>query len=418
MIKRVFIVTIFLLAFTKINTSTTLAITNIRENHNKERFTMQTVGNCNGSFTDNFSRTDLGSNWLQYYGKYEMNGSTLVHLHDDKTYEILSTAQYLSSSDTDLEGQMISGDFTATVDLTHMITNPTEVDATVLSSIGFHKSASNDTTINIHGLYIGLSYPVGAPKPDLYVWIVKDTGAQEAKIKVTLNEYKAVEKVRIERVGDTYKFYTGNSDGSFTLIPTTLEGFTGQGFVTLSSSITTDDINITANVAYDNLSIACGEAPVDPEPEPTGDEKVVYRFFNKKTGSWLYTDSLEEKNAVMKLTTEWTYEGEKFKIIPLNATNTTGTIPVYRFFNKCIGGHVFTISTTEKESISKLSCYTYEGEKFRVYDKNSPEGINIYRYFDTSKGYHLFTASSTEKSSVDKLKTFNYEGIAFKVISL
>jgi hypothetical protein len=150
----------------------------------------------------------------------------------------------------------------------------------------------------------------------------------------------------------------------------------------------------------------------------SSDDGVVWRFFNKKIGTWLYTANDTERDQVITMTSEWNYEGEKFKIVEPGDANTADTIPLHRFFNKCLGGHIYTISETERQSILTLPCYNYEGIKFLVYPQNSPVGTGVYRFFDTKAGVHLFTVSEAEKNSVQGITKFNFEGSPFRVLSL
>jgi hypothetical protein len=376
--------------------------------------TMQTMGFCVDSYTDNFTRTTLSPDWVKVIGKNTLVNGQFKHLHDSTTF-VSGTTQF-NPVDTDLESQIVIGDFEATVDikLESLVSLDTEVKLDGLLGIWFMAP-----TTEIEGSYIGFTRDINGTSVTAQVYKVVDNFFEQTSEKVLTGDASQTVTFKITRVGSTVTHYV-KENGTFVALGTGHTNLSDNLVITLSSYLelvtntAANRTGTTAEVIFDNLSLTCGTT----EPEPTEEEKVVYRFFNKKTGSWLYTDSVEEKNAIMMLTTEWSYEGEKFKIIPLNAEDTTGTIPVYRFFNKCIGGHVFTISETEKQSIQGLSCYLYEGEKFRVYDKSSVEGINMYRYFDKVKGYHLFTASESEKSAVDGIVKFSSEGVAFKVISL
>jgi hypothetical protein len=376
---------------------------------NAGEFKIQTAGYCNADYTDAFTRTMLSPDWVQFRGQYELTGQVLNQIHSTSSYGNAASG-FISHSDTDLESQLLEDDFTVSVDISNINLTSTDNGAKFEASLGFMLQTPSPSGTN--GAYIGFYKEKLSPDIYLKTYELKGTIAYNTVHEVFPND-GTVKTVKIVRENGTIRLFV-NVNGSYVEYGDPITGITGEGFITFNSMTLTNTKTTTSFASFDNLNLAC----VTVDPEPTEEEKVVYRFFNKKTGSWLYTDSVEEKNAIMLLTTEWSYEGEKFKIVPLNASDITGTIPVYRFFNKCIGGHVFTISETEKQSIQALSCYLYEGEKFRVYDKTSGSGINMYRYFDKLKGYHLFTASESEKSAVDGIVKFSSEGVAFKVISL
>jgi hypothetical protein len=141
----------------------------------------------------------------------------------------------------------------------------------------------------------------------------------------------------------------------------------------------------------------------------------VYRFFNRKNGAHLYTISLTERDAVKKLTTEWRYEGVKFYV---EENTGVAKIPVYRFWNNAIGAHLYTISDVEKEQIQKtLPQYVYEGVKFYVYpNKSISELVPVYGFFNKQNGAHLYTISENERSTIQyTLPKFNFEGEKFYV---
>jgi hypothetical protein len=131
---------------------------------------------------------------------------------------------------------------------------------------------------------------------------------------------------------------------------------------------------------------------------------TVWRFFNKKVGTWLYTSSKTERDQVLLLTAEWNFEGAKFII---EETQVAGTVPVYRFFNKVKGGHFMTISETEKNTVvNTLPQFQFEGAKFYVYTADSASVDPIFRFFDTQVGVHLFTNSTAERDSVKLIAKF------------
>ncbi|WP_371813798.1 hypothetical protein [Diaphorobacter sp. HDW4A] len=92
----------------------------------------------------------------------------------------------------------------------------------------------------------------------------------------------------------------------------------------------------------------------------------VYRYYNATTGTHFYT-GLDSEFASLGTTTPsaaWTYEGVAW-YSPV--AGTTGTSPVYRFYNKTSGGHYYTISSTERDSIiTSKPNMTYDGISFYV----------------------------------------------------
>jgi lysyl endopeptidase len=142
----------------------------------------------------------------------------------------------------------------------------------------------------------------------------------------------------------------------------------------------------------------------------------VYRFFNKNNGAHLYTISEEEKAQILILTNQWSYEGIKFYVhqdLELQA------VPVYRFWNTENGAHLYTISEDEKNYVlNNLAKFNYEGAKFYVYESQITTGLKpVFRFFNKKNGAHLYTISNEEKTTIiNTLPHFDFEGTKFYVM--
>lgn len=83
-------------------------------------------------------------------------------------------------------------------------------------------------------------------------------------------------------------------------------------------------------------------------------------------------------------------------------------IPVYRFWNLRIGGHFFTASKGEKDSIIEKypHIWDYEGIAFYVSSLNKGDCIeaigldDVYRFWSQQKQHHFYTISEKEKNSI------------------
>ncbi len=182
--------------------------------------------------------------------------------------------------------------------------------------------------------------------------------------------------------------------------------FTAEGYYdkTINGVVIGNDWNITTFLGNVYMQ---SDSPQDiPVP--------VYRFFNHVRGGHLYTISETERDTVMELPS-WTYEGIKFNVFAQQAENTCA---VYRFFNTNTGIHFYTINPDERDAVMELPQYNYEGVKYYVYNSQIGASIPVYRFFNHVRGGHLYTISETERDAVMELPSWTYEGIAFYVIGL
>ena len=141
---------------------------------------------------------------------------------------------------------------------------------------------------------------------------------------------------------------------------------------------------------------------------------TVYRFLNTNSNAHFYTTSEVEKESIENTLPEYDFEGPSYvSVDPL--TGNPEPKPVYRFFNRDTGVHLYTISETEKESIMKnLSNYTFEGEAFYAYETQVEGTIPVYRFYDATVGAHLYTTSEVERESIENtLPNYRSEGIAY-----
>ena len=144
------------------------------------------------------------------------------------------------------------------------------------------------------------------------------------------------------------------------------------------------------------------------------DERNIYRFFNRETGSHFYTASEIEKNSVINNLSNYIFEGVAYEAADPIAGMDSASV-VHRFLNQNTGVHLYTIDKIEKDYIvENLSNYSYEGEVFTAYGSQVEETIPIYRFYNSAIDAHFYTASDIERENVENnLLNYSYEGVAY-----
>ena len=146
------------------------------------------------------------------------------------------------------------------------------------------------------------------------------------------------------------------------------------------------------------------------------DTAPVYRFFNTNTGGHFFTISEAEKNTVIQNYPWFRFEQTGFYAFAVQAP---GSLPVYRFFNTNTGGHFFTISEAEKNTvIQNYPSFRFEQTGFYAFAIQQPGSLPVYRFFNTTTGGHFFTISETEKNTViQNYPWFRFEQTGFYAYS-
>ncbi|WP_238944139.1 trypsin-like peptidase domain-containing protein [Allofranklinella schreckenbergeri] len=148
--------------------------------------------------------------------------------------------------------------------------------------------------------------------------------------------------------------------------------------------------------------------------------RPVYRFFNTASGSHFYTQSVQERDIVIKNMPALHYEGEAFwAYVNAHVQNSAHAhlSPVYRFFNQATGAHFYTTSPLERDilrSADNANTFKYEGEVW--YARTMPgDGTDpVYRFYNTSNGSHFYTISHQEKLLIDAIfPSLKPEGVAY-----
>ncbi|MCW8087495.1 hypothetical protein [Sabulicella glaciei] len=139
---------------------------------------------------------------------------------------------------------------------------------------------------------------------------------------------------------------------------------------------------------------------------------ATYRFFHTQAGGHLFTTSTVERDSVQQNLPHYRYEGETFLTADQGFPNA---VPVYRFFHTQAGGHLFTTSVVERDAVlQNLPHYRYEEVGFHMSPVAGEGLVPIFRFFHTQAGGHLFTSSAVERDvTLSTLPHYRYEGIAF-----
>lgn len=145
----------------------------------------------------------------------------------------------------------------------------------------------------------------------------------------------------------------------------------------------------------------------------------IYRFWSDTFKSHFYTSSTTERDNVIRTYSQstWKYEGVAYKMV---SDGTSGAIPVYRFWSDIYRSHFYTTSAEERDYVqNELSrVWRYEGAVFNVYPtSNTTNTIPVYRFWSDRLSSHFYTASEEEKNYVISTlgSTWTFEGEAWRV---
>lgn len=139
----------------------------------------------------------------------------------------------------------------------------------------------------------------------------------------------------------------------------------------------------------------------------------VFRFYNKTTGTHLYTMNTEERDAIINTQPNHLYEGVAFKAFETGIPEQT--VSVYRFYNTQNGTHFYTANTAERDSVLNLGQYNLEGVAYLAMSSAAGGLDPLYRFYNSNTGTHFYTASASERAVVAQLVGFIDEGIAYYI---
>lgn len=147
--------------------------------------------------------------------------------------------------------------------------------------------------------------------------------------------------------------------------------------------------------------------------------RPVYRFRKRSNGSYLYTASIAERHKLRKPENarSWVYGGVSFTWD--TAVPTTQTVPVYRFRNRLTGKYSFTDSTrtyTARRSTAGRRTWDYQGIAYRVSRTSATGSVPVYRFRNKTNGAILLTSSRDLRSrlrTTTARRTWEYLGVAY-----
>ena len=125
-------------------------------------------------------------------------------------------------------------------------------------------------------------------------------------------------------------------------------------------------------------------------------------------GDHLYTTSSTERDSAASV---HGYHPEGVACHVFNGQQA-GTTPLHRLFNSASGDHLYTTSNTERDSATRVHGYRSEGVACHVFNGQQAGATPLHRLFNSASGDHLYTTSSAERASAVSVHGYRLEGIA------
>lgn len=148
------------------------------------------------------------------------------------------------------------------------------------------------------------------------------------------------------------------------------------------------------------IGIQTGHAQAEEVATTSTGSIPMYRLFNKYSGEHLYTRSTGERDNLKRV--GWNYEGVAWQ------APTSGS-PVYRLYNRYNGEHFYTIDAGERDKISHTG-WTYEGIAF--YSYSGANGVPVTRLYSKKVNWHHYTLDNNEKNIISK-QGWKIEGVGW-----
>lgn len=133
-------------------------------------------------------------------------------------------------------------------------------------------------------------------------------------------------------------------------------------------------------------------------------KKPVYRLYSTVIKDHFYTISESEKNTVSSYV-GWRGEGARWLAF---SAQKPETLPMYRLYNGT--DHFYTRSLGERDSAVRAG-WRYEGIAFYFYASQKDGTIPLYRLYHSANTDHFYTTDKSEKDSAVKIHGYRYEGI-------
>ncbi|WP_374284905.1 C1 family peptidase [Lactococcus sp.] len=129
----------------------------------------------------------------------------------------------------------------------------------------------------------------------------------------------------------------------------------------------------------------------------------IYRLYNKKNQSYLYTKDANEANTLPKIAPDWVNQGVSW------TAPATSDSAIYRVYNPKSGEHLYTLDKNEVAVLTSKNGWKSEGIAFY-----SAGNYPIYRLYNAKYGVGShFESSTLSEMQAAVAKGWTYEGIAW-----
>jgi surface protein len=245
--------------------------------------------------------------------------------------------------------------------------------------------------------------------------ITSNGGGDTASISVDENQTDVTTVVGVDpNIGDTvtYAFSGGDDQAQFNIDATTGKlTFKVAPDYENPTDANSDNVYKVDVTAMDQLGHADSQNISVTVTNVTETTKTpIYRLYNKKTGTQLYTRGVSDRDKILNK-----YKCFEFTDgVPAFYASTTndGTTPMYRLYNKKTGAQLYTRGKADRDKIlNKYKDYEFTDGSPSFYASMTPNvGLTpMFRLYNTKTGMQLYTRGIGDRDKIlNKYKDYEF----------
>jgi surface protein len=245
--------------------------------------------------------------------------------------------------------------------------------------------------------------------------ITSNGGGDTASISVDENQTDVTTVVGVDpNIGDTvtYAFSGGDDQAQFNIDATTGKlTFKVAPDYENPTDANGDNVYKVDVTAMDQLGHADSQNISVTVTNVTETTKTpIYRLYNKKTGTQLYTRGVSDRDKILNK-----YKCFEFTDgVPAFYASTTndGTTPMYRLYNKKTGAQLYTRGKADRDKIlNKYKDYEFTDGSPSFYASMTPNvGLTpMFRLYNTKTGMQLYTRGIGDRDKIlNKYKDYEF----------